>query len=290
MSNNSTSSFSVTRFVRNVSTFATLAGLTCSAIRHRHDIADWFAARYDRGEAGNEWTQLKMPTCGATAASESKNMAHASSEVSGAPIQENRDGQALEKAFQSEQSVTTVHSSGSQRSIDSEGEKMSEEQNSTPRRKGPLCYREKKDKCEQLHSELSKWFFMDIKEVHRILSLIDEEGQRVVADYYGDEYAILLDTHLEKKLDGSDLEVAKKLRQGAVAGTVEAVQFRRSIAGFGANQAGVRVALGNKSPEQMKQIAREYQRLYGESLEDALFDQWTIVEEWIHELLNQLRN
>jgi outer membrane protein OmpA-like peptidoglycan-associated protein len=151
-----------------------------------------------------------------------------------------------------------------------------------------LSYQEIKDKAERLNNELGKWFNRDTKEIHKVLSQLDAEGQKAVADYYKDEYSIDLDKHLAKKLSGSDLEVAKKLREGAVEGTKEAVQLRLAIEGVGANKDGVGAALDGKSPEQIKQIAGEYQRLYGESLETALRGEWTLGDEQVTNVLSKL--
>ena len=107
-------------------------------------------------------------------------------------------------------------------------------------------------------------------QIHKVLSQLDAEGQKQLAEYYKNEYDIDLDEHLASELGGSDLEIAQKLREGAVLGTQEAVQLFRSMDGLGTLDEGVRAALKGASPEKLQGMAKEYQRLYGESLEVAL--------------------
>jgi outer membrane protein OmpA-like peptidoglycan-associated protein len=135
--------------------------------------------------------------------------------------------------------------------------------------KPPVSYEELKDKAQKLHEALEAWNDDEVQ-IHKILSQLDAKGQKQLADYYRGEYDIDLDEHLASELGGKDLEVAQKLRAGAVTGTEEAVQINRSIEGLGTVESGVRAALKEKTPEQMQAMAEEYQRLYGESLEVAL--------------------
>ena len=130
-------------------------------------------------------------------------------------------------------------------------------------------YSEIKDKAEKLHEALEAWNDDEVQ-IHKVLSQLDAEGQKQLAEYYKNEYDIDLDEHLASELGGSDLEIAQKLREGAVLGTQEAVQLFRSMDGLGTLDEGVRAALKGASPEKLQGMAKEYQRLYGESLEVAL--------------------
>ncbi len=65
--------FRVMQTLRCLSTCATLTGLTFSAIRHRHDVADWLATSYDRSEILKEFARLQMPTSPAQPTSTPKN-------------------------------------------------------------------------------------------------------------------------------------------------------------------------------------------------------------------------
>jgi hypothetical protein len=130
-------------------------------------------------------------------------------------------------------------------------------------------FAEIKDKAEKLH-EAMDGIGTDEVQIHKVLSQLDAEGQKQLAEYYKNEYDIDLDEHLASELGGSDLEIAQKLRQGAVLGTQEAVQLFRSMDGLGTLDEGVRAALKGASPEKLQGMAKEYQRLYGESLEVAL--------------------
>lgn len=135
--------------------------------------------------------------------------------------------------------------------------------------KKDLSYEEIKDKAKSLYDSMNR-IGTDEALLLKTLSQLDKEGQKKVADFYSKTYNEDLDEAIASELSGSDLETAKKLREGAVAGTAEAVQIFNAVDGAGTDEAAIRAALKDKTPEEAKAIAGEYQRLFGESVEVAL--------------------
>jgi len=85
VSENSCSSFSFTRMIRKVSTYTSIAGLTFSGLRHRHDIADWLRTSYDRKEILKDFDRLQVPKVSADSSSTAEPSRQTPSESRAAP-------------------------------------------------------------------------------------------------------------------------------------------------------------------------------------------------------------
>lgn len=101
------------------------------------------------------------------------------------------------------------------------------------------------------------------------LSGLSAEEQAKVAGAYKENYGQDLDAALRRELSGDDLRRVTALREGKPL-TAAAVELQQAMSGLGTDEAAINAVMKRHSPEQMQAVAREYQQLYGSTLESAL--------------------
>ena len=101
------------------------------------------------------------------------------------------------------------------------------------------------------------------------LSGLSAEEQAKVAGAYKENYGQDLDAALRRELSGDDLRRVTALREGKPL-TAAAVELQQAMGGLGTDEAAINAVMKRHSPEQMQAVAREYQQLYGSTLESAL--------------------
>lgn len=109
----------------------------------------------------------------------------------------------------------------------------------------------------------------DEEAIVKTLSSLKPEEHDKVAQAYRAAYGVELDTALAREFSGDDLTRVRGLRMGQPE-TAAAAELHNAMAGVGTNEAVVLGVLKRHSSDEMQAIAREYQRLYGVSLEDNL--------------------
>jgi ppGpp synthetase/RelA/SpoT-type nucleotidyltranferase len=101
------------------------------------------------------------------------------------------------------------------------------------------------------------------------LSSLNAEEQAKVAQAYKQAYGVELDTALRSELSGDDLRRVTALREGKPL-TAAAVELHQAMSGLGTDEAAINEVMKRHSPEQMQAVAREYQQLYGVTLQSSL--------------------
>ena len=90
-----------------------------------------------------------------------------------------------------------------------------------------------------------------------------------VGEAYKRRYGVELESALRRELRGDDLSRALALQAGKPM-VAAAAELHKAVEGVGTDKASLRGVMKHHSPAQMQEIAREYQRLYGTTLESAL--------------------
>jgi hypothetical protein len=102
-----------------------------------------------------------------------------------------------------------------------------------------------------------------------VLSSLKTEEQVKVAQAYKQAYGVDLDTALAQELGGDDLTQVRAIRMGQPS-VAAAAELHKAIDGVGTDEASIQAVLNRHSPDELKAISLEYQRLYGETLKRSL--------------------
>jgi hypothetical protein len=109
----------------------------------------------------------------------------------------------------------------------------------------------------------------DEEAIVEALSSLKPEEHEKVAQAYQKAYGVAFDAALARELSGDDLTRVRALRMGQ-SSTAAAAELHKAMAGVGTDEAAVLGVMKRHSPEHMKAIAGEYQRLYGVSLDQSI--------------------